>query len=687
MVLGMKKVNELDVKGRIVSYIKWPIYLSALLAMITLATVTYDLKAGKMMALGTLAYIVVVVIVYHIHIKNINASLIDFATSYGQVQKQLLKQFVLPYALLDENGRFIWLNEQFNSLFSYQQLNHKSVSSLFPEITKDKLPTEDDNVEIELKYEDMDFKAVLNKIEVESVKDGPLIDKSIFGGSLIAMFLFDETKLKEYIQRNWEESLVTAIIYVDNYDEVLDSINDDVRKSMLTALVDKRINKYFSSVDAIVRKTDVDKYFVVMKRKAFDEILEDKFSILEEVKGAKASNEILVTVSIGFGLGALSYQDSTVYAKAAIDLALGRGGDQVVVKSPETIKYFGGKSQQMEKTTKVKSRVKAHALREIIDGKDNVIVMGHSRSDMDSLGASIGIYRAAKYLNKKCNIVINEVTSSIRTMLREFTNSEFYEEGTVVNSTEAINLVTGNTVLIVVDTNKPSITECPELLKTCRTIVVLDHHRAGTEHIENPILSYIEPYASSACELVAEILQYVGDELKLKNIEADCMYAGIMIDTNNFVTKTGVRTFEAAAYLRRCGADVTRVRKLFRDNVEDYKAKAAAVSNAELYREEFAITVCNAENLDSPTIIGAQAANELLNISSVKASFVFTNYHNKVYISARSIDEVNVQIVMERLGGGGHLNIAGAQLDDKTLGEAMNMLKGVLDSMIDNEEI
>lgn len=683
----MKDKKGLNIRGRLTSYIKWPIYLSGLLAIITLATVRYNFQAAKILAIGTLIYVIVVVIIYQLHMKSIKESLMDFATNYGQVQKQLLKQFVMPYALLDENGKFLWQNEKFNALFSYQKLAYKSVSSLFPEITKDKLPVESDSVEVEFSHEDKEYRAVLNRIDMQNVDSGLIIEGSNFDGSLIALFLFDETTLKEYIRRNWEESLVTAIIYVDNYDEVLDSINDDVRKSMLAALVEKRINKYFSSVDAIVRKTDVDKYFVVMKRKGFDEILEDKFSILEEVKGTKATNEIVVTVSIGFGLGALTYQESSVYAKAAIDLALGRGGDQVVVKSPETIKYFGGKSQQMEKTTKVKSRVKAHALREIIDGKENVIVMGHARADMDALGASIGIYRVAKYLNKKCNIVINEVTSSIRAMLHEFTESENYEEGTVVNSTEAINLVTPNTVLIVVDTNKPSITECPELLKNCRTIVVLDHHRVGTERIENPILSYIEPYASSACELVAEILQYVGDDLKLKSIEADCMYAGVMIDTNNFVTKTGVRTFEAAAYLRRCGADVTRVRKLFRDKVEDYKAKAAAVSNAELYREEFALTVCNAEDLDSPMIIGAQAANELLNISSVKASFVFTQFHNKIYISARSIDEVNVQIVMERLGGGGHLNIAGAQIEDKTLGESMNMLKSILDSMIENQEI
>ena len=341
----------------------------------------------------------------------------------------------------------------------------------------------------------------------------------------------------------------------------------------------------------------------------------------------------------------------------------------------------------MEKTTRVKARVKAHALKEFMSSKDNVVVMGHKITDVDTFGAAIGIYRAAKTLDKKAYIVINTPTSSIRPLMDGFLHNQDYDSRMFVNSHEAKEIVDDNTVVVVVDTNRPNYTECEELLTMTKTIVVLDHHRQGKDVISNAVLSYIEPYASSACEMVAEILQYFADGIRIRNIEADSIYAGIMIDTNNFLTKTGVRTFEAAAFLRRCGADVTRVRKMFRENMEDYRAKGDAIRNAELFRDCFAISVCKSEGLESPTVVGAQAANELLNVVGVKASFVMTDYRNTIYISARSIDEVNVQIIMERLGGGGHLNIAGAQLEHYTIAEARDTLKQTLQNMLNEGEI
>ena len=252
----------------------------------------------------------------------------------------------------------------------------------------------------------------------------------------------------------------------------------------------------------------------------------------------------------------------------------------------------------------------------------------------------------------------------------------------IIGSQQAIELAGSNTVLVVVDVNKPSITECPELLRLCKSIVVLDHHRQGTEVIENATLSYVEAYASSACEMVSEILQYIGESIRISPEEADCMYSGIMIDTSNFMTKTGVRTFEAAAFLRRNGADVTRVRKLFREDAIEYKTKADAVSQAEIYRDVFAVSTCSSEGIESPTVMGAQAANELLNIRGVKASFVLTEYQNQIFVSARSIDEVNVQIIMEKMGGGGHLSAAGCQLNGVSIFEGIGILKGTLDKMI-----
>ena len=356
------------------------------------------------------------------------------------------------------------------------------------------------------------------------------------------------------------------------------------------------------------------------------------------------------------------------------------------MENKENVIYYGGKSQQIEKSTRVKARVKAQALKEIISIKDEIYVMGHRLGDTDSFGASVGIYRIAKTLGKQAHIVLNDVTASMQPMVDMFRDNSEYEDNMIISGTQALEMIGGNAVLVVVDVNKPSITECPDLLKHCNSIVVFDHHRQGSEVIENATLSYIEAYASSTCEMVSEILQYTSDTLRLRPEEADCLYAGIMIDTDNFMAKAGVRTFEAVAFLRRNGADVTRVRKLFRDDAIEYKTKADAVSQAEIYRKSYAITICRGEHVQSPTIVGAQAANELLNIKGIKASFVLTEYNGKIYISARSIDEANVQVVMERMGGGGHMNVAGCQLECD-ISDGIAIIKRTLDTMIEEGEL
>jgi c-di-AMP phosphodiesterase-like protein len=332
----------------------------------------------------------------------------------------------------------------------------------------------------------------------------------------------------------------------------------------------------------------------------------------------------------------------------------------------------------VEKNTRVKARVKAHALRELLESKEKIVIMGHKIGDIDSLGAAIGIYVAAKSIGKPAYIVINEITTSIRPMLELFTESGDYDDDMFINSERAIEMVSYGTAVVVVDVSRPSYVECPEILNKTKDIVVLDHHRRSSDTIENASLSYIEPYASSASEMVAEILQYFTDGIKLKPVEAEAMYGGIMIDTNNFSKKTGVRTFEAAAFLRKCGADVTNVRKLFRDSFDDYKAKAEAISSAEAFEEVYAMAVCPSEGIDSPTVLGAQIANELLNINGVKASFVLTEHNHKVYVSARSMGDINVQLIMERLGGGGHLDTAGAQMENVSIYEAKGILKNLI---------
>ena len=545
------------------------------------------------------------------------------------------------------------------------------------------------DVELHLSFQEANYKVVLRKVLTPDIEDDYYLlneeekDKSAY---LIAMYLYDETEIMGLKKANSDQKQIIGLLYIDNYEEALESI-DEVRRSLLTALVDRKINKYMQSIDAVIKKLEKDKYIFVFQNKYLPQLQSNKFSILEEVRAVNIGNEMAVTISMGLGVNADSYIRGYELARAAMDLALGRGGDQAVVKEGEKIYYYGGKSVSVEKNTRVKARVKAHALKEFVEAKDKVVIMGHSIGDVDSFGSAIGVYRIAKTLNKKAHIVINEVTTSVRPMISRFMNNPDYEEDMILNSAQAIEAVDANTILVVVDVNRPSYTECPELLKLTKTIVILDHHRQTGEAIENAALSYIEPYASSACEMVAEILQYIGEGLKLRQVEADAMYAGIMIDTNNFLTKTGVRTFEAAAFLRRSGADVTRIRQAFRTDMTEYLTKAQAITSTEVFMEHYAFTECGTQGVESPTVLGAQVANDLLEIDEIKASFVFTQFNGKIYISARSIDELNVQVVMEKLGGGGHMSVAGAQLVDCTVPEAMEKLKEVLTTMTQEGEI
>ena len=541
---------------------------------------------------------------------------------------------------------------------------------------------------INLTYNDRYYRVALKRIYFDAMThDSTIVSLDESNEYLTAMYLFDETELNRYIRENEEQRLVAGLVYIDNYDEALDSI-EDVKRSLLVALIDRKVNKYFTEIDALVRKIENDKYFVVFKNQYLGKLREDRFSIIEDVKTVKVGNEMAVTLSIGIGVGGDSYTKNDEYARMAIDLALGRGGDQVVVRDNEDVTYYGGKTnKQVERNNRVKARVKAHALREVIESREHVIIMGHSISDVDSLGAAIGVYCAARVLGKKAQIVLNAVTSSLRPLVEGFSEEKGYPADLFIKSEEAILLTNRDTLVMVVDVNRPSYTECPELLKRTDTVCVFDHHRQSSEVIENPVLSYVEPYASSACEMIAEVLQYFSENIKLEPHEADCIYAGILIDTNNFMTKTGVRTFEAAAYLRRAGAEVTRVRKMLRNDMAAYKARAEAVRHAEVYRGAFAISVCPADNVESPTIVGAQAANELLNIVGIKASFVLTEYQGKIYVSSRSIDEINVQLIMERLGGGGHLNVAGAQLTDCSVLQAKHIIQDTIDEMLKEGDI
>ena len=678
--------NKIKLKGVLRSYTQISIYLGVLLGIVAVGLWFIDIRSGIIATVFTAFYFAIVLLFYRNNRPIIMNELISFATEYGQIQRQLLRELEVPYVLLDNSGKVFWTNRAFEEIVHKGKGYRKAISTLIPELTRDKLPSEEDATEVEVSYEGNEYVAKCRKVSLkEMVEKSDIISPEDYDGYLIAVYLFDVTALKIALRENDAQSLVVGLLYLDNYDEALVSV-EEVRRSLLTALIDRKINKYISALDGISKKLEKDKYLIILRKRSLMQLQENKFDILEEVKTVNIGNEMAVTISIGIGLDGLTYLQNYEFARIAIDLALGRGGDQAIVKTTENITYYGGKSQQVEKNTRVKARVKAHALREIITSKDRVIIMGHRIPDVDSFGAAVGIYRIARELDRKAHIVINDVTTSVQP-LRDLFLSEEYDEDMIVSSEHAKSLAGAGTVLVIVDVNKPSITECPELLKLCKSIVVLDHHRQGVETIENATLSYVEAYASSACEMVTEILQYISDGIKVRAHEADCLYSGIVIDTNNFMTKTGVRTFEAAAYLRRAGADVTRVRKLFRDDVAEYKAKAEAVREAEIYRNLYAISTCTSEGIQSPTVIGAQAANELLNIKGIRASFVMTEYQGLVYVSARSIDEVNVQVIMERLGGGGHMNIAGCQMEGMTVEEVAQEIRNTLDKMIDEGEL
>ena len=673
-----ERSKRVILKNQIERYLRIPFFLLIPLVIFNGLLYVSDVEIGLYFSFMVVAYVLIIVIVYVRSKPGVMSTLIRFAFEQGQVQKELLKDLAIPYALIDLDGKILWANPLFYAIVGNEKLGRKGITQIFPEITRELFPQEQ-TTEFGMRYEDSYFRVEMRRVIVSDILPEPAEDVEDQDG-LIAMYLFDETELRKYIQENKDQKLVSGLIYIDNYEEALEGV-EEIKIPLLTALVDRKINKYMQNVDAIVKKLEKDKFLVVFQQKYLQQLQSTKFALLDEVRSINIGNEIAVTLSIGLGVNAPTYLQAYDASRVAIDLALGRGGDQAVVKDGEQIYYYGGKSQGVEKNTRVKARVKAHALREVLESKDQVIIMGHNLPDADSFGAAVGIYRLATAMNRKAHIVINEVTVSIRPQMNNFIGNSMYPEDMFINSEQAMNLTDQNTALVVVDVNRPGYTECEELLGMTKSIVVIDHHRTMKDSIQHAILSYIEPYASSACEMVAEILQYVIDKPKLRPIEADAMYAGILVDTDTFVTKTGVRTFEAASFLKRSGADITRVRKMFRVDMGLYKQKVTGVRNADIFMDCYAIGILPSEGVDSPTVLAAQIANELLDIDGVKASFMLTQIKDTIYISARSIDEINVQVIMESMGGGGHATVAGAQLKDCSLEEGKKQLEEVLEKM------
>ena len=666
----MKEERKAQEKLR--NYLRWPIFPAVLSILMAVLICVANWETGLLVFLLALICGGICLRLYAVSGAEINRAMIGFSAATDSMQARLAENLDLCYALLDRSGAFSYQNTAMTALLAAQHKNPRRLDELFPELNPEELAKITESADYHLSLGEL-------RLRVRLVREKLGNDK------VFALYFYDETALLKLREEEESRRLTAGLLYLDNYEEAMESV-DDVRRPLLTAMIDRKLVRYFDGMQAIMKKLEKDKYFFVIERRYLMELYETQFDILEQVKTVNIGNEMRITLSIGIGDGGATYAQCYDFARQAIDMALGRGGDQAVVKDGENIHYFGGKTNSKEKTTRVKARVKAHAFRELIENKDRLLIMGHKLMDIDPLGAAVGIWRIAATMGKEAHIVSSAVNNAIRPMLARSQNGD-YPEDMFIPEEKALQLLDEGTVLVVVDTNRPSMVEGPRLLDAAKTIVVLDHHRQSQDSIRNAQLSYVETYASSACEMVAEVVQYISDEVKIRAVEADAMYAGIVIDTHNFQNQTGVRTFEAAAFLRRNGADVTRVRKLFREKLDDYRAKSEAIHNAEIYREHFALSFCDSEGLESPTVVGAQAANDLLDVIGVKASIVATTFREKVFLSARAIDEVNVQVMMEKLGGGGHRTIAGAQLANMTKEEAMNQVKQVIDEMLLKGEI
>lgn len=581
----------------------------------------------------------------------------------------------VPLIMIEEDGTISWYNTKFLTMIEEEEILNEKIGNLVPEIKIEEIFKEDKKP-IDVKFENKYYKIYYNIVDTK--KNGN-------SNNVVAMlYWIDDTDFKLLKKRYIDEKIIVCVAQVDNYDEVK-SNTDEVNRPIVLAEIDKSINAFASSINGFVRKYENDKYIIIFENKYLKELETKRFNILDKIREIDLGNKIPITLSMGIGINGKDPNETYEYAKAAIDIALGRGGDQAVLKENDKLSFYGGKTKAVEKRNKVKSRVISHALRQLIDQSDNVLVMGHKNADMDSFGASIGILRAVKNRNKKGFLVLKGSNPSIKNIYDRMKKEQPEYLDKIITPEEAIDIADKSFLLVVVDNHKPNFTEAPELLDIVEKVVLIDHHRRGAEFIKNPILVYLEPYASSTCELVTEILYYMEDKMELTNFEADALLAGISVDTKNFTFQTGVRTFEAASFLKRAGADTTSVKQLFKDDYDTYILKAEVVKNAFIVHGKIAISRLE-ESIDDSVLIAAQAANDLLNINDVIASFVLTLNNGKVHISGRSLGQISVQLILEKLGGGGHLTSAGTQLSDVTIDEAEKMLIDSIDEYLKEGE-
>lgn len=595
---------------------------------------------------------------------------------FDSLTKQAIFDMPFPLVVTDEKAKILWYNTPFINLFNESSVLEGDLENLIGDIDIANILNSEGQRTIPVEVNKRFFNIYTNIVENKSEKGD---------GKSVLFYLVDNTAYQNLKDKYTDEFAIVAKVEVDNFDEAISSAPSEIRP-LLIAEIDSTISQYFEEYDALVRKSDEDLYLVVMNFKSLRAIKEKRFDILDDLRDLNKGNSIPITLSIGVSSFGLNFKDAYIESDSSLDLALGRGGDQAVVKVDDNYEFFGGKSKAMEKRNKVKARVIGEALKQLIDRSENVYIMGHKNPDMDAIGAAIGCLRATLNRNKEAFIVLEKSNPSIDNLIDRMKEEEAETYEKLISRETALSNIKHSSLLILVDNHKPSFTECPDLLEKTNQIVVIDHHRRGKEFVDNPVLQYVEPYASSTCELITEMLTYMSNDLNLTHFEADALMSGIVVDTKNFSFQTGVRTFEAASILKRAGANMLKVKALFQDDLDTMVYRAEVIHNTKMIHDNIAVSRFDKESNNS-VLVAAQAADALLDINGIDASFVLTINDGKVHISGRSRGEVvSVQLILEKIGGGGHLNMAGAQLDTTDLDEAEKILINAIDEyLIDNK--
>ena len=606
--------------------------------------------------------------------KEWNKYIENLSLDIDETTKKAIMNLPIPLCILEFDGNISWYNNKFYDMTESPDLLGENIDNIIKNLNLRKVLNENKEMYTDVTYKDREYTVIYNVIKNEQNKQVKY---------LMMLYWIDKTDYLSLAQKYEEEKNVIMLIQVDGYDEVLKSASEE-KRSLISVEIERILFGLENSLQAAVKKTAKDKYIVIANQRSLSKLQENKFTILDTIRNITYSNTLPVTISIGVGREGNSIHENIKWAAGALDLALGRGGDQAIVKTKDKFEFYGGKSKAVEKTTKVKSRLIGHALKEIVSQSNNIYIMGHKYPDLDAMGAAVGIYDICKSLKKETYIVLDQVNESIDEFVSRLNKQEYYKD-LFINKEEAIKNCTKDTLVVVVDTHRPSYTECEELLGISKKIAVIDHHRRGVEFIQDTVLSFHEIYVSSTCEMVTEVVQYLEDDVKINKLTAEGLLAGISLDTKFFAFKTGVRTFEAASYLKKAGADTTEVKKLFRTNVEDFKTKAEIISNTHIIDNRICISYSKMKS-ENINVVIAQAADELLTVKNVEASFVLGEKNGIIFISARSLGKINVHVLMEKLGGGGHMDIAGAQLEGVSIQEAYKKVNYIIEQYLREED-